>query len=83
MELDRSCSNGFCCGGGGGRMWLEEQSGERINLNRVDEVLESGATTIATACPFCLTMLEDGLKKRNQFGNHYVKDVAEIVASGL
>ncbi|GFE58018.1 (Fe-S)-binding protein [Geobacter sp. AOG1] len=82
LEMERSRSNSFCCGAGGGRMWMEEHSGERINLNRVDEALRSSPDTICTACPYCMTMFEDGLKDR-QAGQTRVRDIAEVVAEGL
>ncbi|RII26782.1 MAG: electron transfer flavoprotein [Geobacter sp.] len=82
LEMERSRNNSFCCGAGGGRMWMEEFSGERINLNRVDEALRQNADTICTACPYCMTMFEDGLKDR-QAGQTKVRDIAEVVAEGL
>ena len=82
LEMERSRNNSFCCGAGGGRMWMEEFSGERINLNRVDEALRQNADTICTACPYCMTMFEDGLKDR-QAGQTRVRDIAEVVAEGL
>jgi Fe-S oxidoreductase len=65
-EMGRSYSRGFCCGGGGGRMWLEETIGERINVNRSREALEAGAEQMAVACPFCMSMFEDGVKLLEQ-----------------
>ena len=82
VEMPRHKRESFCCGAGGGRMWLEEHIGERINQNRVKEAVETGATTIATNCPFCTTMISDGL---NELGieNIQTKDIAEIVADSL
>lgn len=80
-EFPRSRKGAFCCGAGGGRMWQEEQ-GERINLNRVKEALEQGPDTICVSCPYCMTMLEDGLKDL-QAGSVKVRDLAEVVAEGL
>jgi len=63
-------------------MWQEEQSGERINLKRVKEALEQKPDTICVSCPYCMTMLEDGLKDL-QAGNTKVRDLAEVIAEGL
>jgi Fe-S oxidoreductase len=77
-EFGRSGKRSFCCGAGGGRMWMEELIGKRINEERVDEALELGVDTIYTACPFCMTMFEDGLKAREKEEEIAVKDIAEI-----
>ncbi|MCB9637284.1 MAG: (Fe-S)-binding protein [Myxococcales bacterium] len=81
-EMERNRKQSFCCGAGGGRMWLEEHTGERINHNRVKEIVQTGAKTVATNCPFCLTMIRDGL---NDVGAEDVKarDIAEIIADSL
>lgn len=81
-ELGRNREKSFCCGAGGGRMWMEEQLGSRINHNRVDEALRAVPDTICVTCPYCMTMLEDGLKDR-QTGETRVRDIAEVVAEGL
>jgi Fe-S oxidoreductase len=81
-EMERSRENSFCCGAGGGRMWMEEHTGERINLNRVTEALASSPDTICVTCPFCMTMMEDGLKERDG-GKTRVRDIAEVVVEGL
>jgi len=73
----------LCCGGGGGRMWLEETLGSRINHMRTDQLIATGATQIGTACPFCLTMIEDGIKETNREGAARVRDVAELVAQSI
>jgi Fe-S oxidoreductase len=64
VELPRSADKGLCCGAGGGRMFMEEKIGKRINAERVDDILASGAAMTAAACPFCITMLRDGLADR-------------------
>lgn len=63
VELKRNQKNSFCCGAGGGRMWMEESMGTRVNLARLEEVVESKAEVLGTACPFCLIMLGDGVKQ--------------------
>lgn len=83
IEMKRNCSQGFCCGAGGGRMWLEEIRGSRINVNRVEEALETKAKVIASACPYCHTMMGDGLKNKNQENNVQALDVAEILESAV
>lgn len=82
VELERRRDASFCCGAGGGRMWMEEHQGSRINLNRVAEALEMKPDTLCVSCPYCLTMFEDGLKDK-QVVQAKVKDIAEVVAEGL
>jgi Fe-S oxidoreductase len=77
FEMQRTRTEGFCCGAGGARMFMEETLGKRINHERAEEVMATGATHVAAACPFCITMLSDGIKDNN--GNVDVKDIAEIV----
>ena len=77
MEPKRSGEKGFCCGAGGGRMFMEETLGERINNTRAREMLSMKAETVAAACPFCITMLTDGISDSG--GQAAVKDIAEIV----
>jgi Fe-S oxidoreductase len=76
-EMPRNKEKGFCCGAGGARMWMEEEGDQRINVERAKEALGTGASQIATACPFCLTMIQDGVTA--QGGQALVKDVAEIL----
>ena len=76
-EMQRIRDKGFCCGAGGGRMFMEETLGRRINVDRAEEVIASGAATVAAACPFCATMLADGLMDKES--GVVVKDIAEIV----
>jgi Fe-S oxidoreductase len=85
-EMPRNRRTGFCCGAGGGRMWLEEKLGSRVNQNRVDEAaatLGPQGGVVAVGCPFCLTMLKDGAAETGREEKLRVLDVAEIVASGL
>lgn len=79
----RERETGFCCGAGGGRMWLEETVGSRINHLRTDDLVGSGANEIGTACPFCLTMIEDGLKETDREDAAQVRDIAEFVADAI
>ncbi|MDD2897334.1 MAG: (Fe-S)-binding protein [Desulfuromonadaceae bacterium] len=82
VEMQRNHENSFCCGAGGGRMWLEEQQGSRINLNRIEEAMSNHPDTLCVSCPYCLTMFSDGLKDL-QAEQIQVKDIAEVVAEGL
>jgi Fe-S oxidoreductase/nitrate reductase gamma subunit len=82
-EMKNGRYHSRCCGAGGGLMWTEEHLGVRINHMRTDDVLQSGAATVCTACPFCLTMLEDGIKDKGKEEAHRVRDIAEIVADCL
>jgi len=82
-EMKRIKTKGFCCGAGGGRMWMEEHIGERVNVNRAREAIATGVNTVATACPFCMTMLTDGVKGEGQGDKIAVKDIAEIIAEGM
>ena len=79
IEMKRSKTRGLCCGAGGGRMFLEDEEGGRINIERTKEALETGADTIASACPFCMTMLTDGVKHFEKSEEVEVKDIAEII----
>ncbi|HXI55951.1 MAG TPA: (Fe-S)-binding protein [Polyangia bacterium] len=83
IELPRNKEHGFCCGAGGGRMWMEEKIGTRVNHNRVDEVIASGADTVATACPFCTIMLHDGVQDRDAAEKVTVINVSELVAKTM
>ena len=84
-EMNRNRTETFCCGAGGGRMWLEETIGQRINQNRVDEAAQTlgGKGTIATSCPFCLTMIKDGIGETGRSEEMEAKDIAELVAQTL
>jgi len=86
-EMTRCKSNGFCCGAGGARMWMEETIGKRVNMARVEEALELDPDLISTACPFCTTMLSDGIAQKVQSGDLAegqveVLDISEVLARG-
>ena len=83
IELGRKKEHGFCCGGGGGRMWMEESIGTRVNNNRADEILATGAEAVAVACPFCTIMVTDGIKARNAEERVQILDVAEVIAKSI
>lgn len=79
-EMKRCKSNGLCCGAGGAQMWKEEEAGtKRVNLERTEEALKTGAEIIAVNCPFCLTMMEDGLKEKDKQDQVKVYDLAELL----
>lgn len=78
-EMKRSKDKGFCCGAGGGRMWMEEKTGKKVNIERTEEALELKPDIISTACPFCMTMLNDGVKEKGQSDKVKVKDFAELI----
>lgn len=82
-EMDRHHNRSFCCGAGGGRMWMEERLGKHINVARVEEALEKDPQTICVSCPYCMTMFEDGLKDLNAEDRVEVLDVAEVFLRSL
>jgi Fe-S oxidoreductase len=89
-EMPRNQSRSFCCGAGGARMWMEEKIGKRINLERVDEAIDTGADKIVTGCPFCRVMLTDGVTARQnvdepsqQLKDLQVVDVAQMLLAGV
>jgi Fe-S oxidoreductase/nitrate reductase gamma subunit len=82
-EMDKSGRNTFCCGAGGGRMWMEETRGTRINEERTRQVLETGAATVATSCPFCMVMMSDGLAAADGGGGVAAMDISEVLAARI
>lgn len=81
VEMKRCRTTGLCCGAGGAQMFKEPERGRKdINVERAEEALSTGAETIAVACPFCMTMVSDGVKAKNREGNVKVKDLAEMLA---
>ncbi len=83
IEMARHKDRSFCCGAGGGRMWMEEDTGKRINVERVEEAMKKDPRTICLCCPYCLTMFEDGLKAKKADDRVQVLDIAEIVSGAL
>lgn len=83
LEMKRSRSRGLCCGAGGARMFMEEKIGKRINLERTEEAMSLRPEVIASECPFCMTMLSDGVKALDSEERIQVRDIAEILADGL
>lgn len=84
VEMNRCKSKGLCCGAGGAQMFKEEEKGTtRINLERTNEALETGAPIIASACPYCNTMLTDGIKNKEKEDTVQILDIAELVALSL
>lgn len=83
IEMKRKKDKGFCCGAGGARMFMEENVGKRLNIERTEEALALKPDIISTACPFCLTMLTDGVKDKEAADNVAIKDIAELVAEAI
>src|SRR5438132_210633 len=83
VEIERHHKRGFCCGAGGGRMWMEEKIGKRINHARVEQTLRTEAPRVATACPFCLTMFRDGIAAKSAGDQLQVQDLAQFLAESV
>jgi Fe-S oxidoreductase len=86
VEMHRHGKRGFCCGAGGARMWMEERIGKRVNVERTDEALGTGAEIIATSCPYCLIMLDDAVTARRSEGKAdgvVVIDIAQVIADSI
>lgn len=84
VEMKRSKTNGLCCGAGGAQMWKEDEPGDkRINIERIDEALATEASVIAVNCPFCLTMMSDGVKAREKQDTVMVYDLSELIVKNL
>ena len=83
LEMERNKSDSMCCGAGGGRMWIEETQGKRINVERTEQALLLSPTTIGSNCPYCLTMLSDGTKAKEVEDQVKTLDIVEIVERSL
>jgi Fe-S oxidoreductase/nitrate reductase gamma subunit len=83
IEMERSREKGLCCGAGGGHFWMDLKIGDRVNSIRAQEAADTGAQTVATACPFCMQMMEDGVKITNNEEKLDVRDIAEVIAERL
>ena len=83
IEMQRSKKSGFCCGGGGGRFWMEERIGKRISEMRTEQVIQTGANMVASACPYCLQMFEDAIKAKEAAETLKAMDIAELVLASL
>ena len=82
VEMERSRTNGLCCGAGGAQMFKEDEPGDkRINVERTEEALGTGAKIVAANCPFCITMMQDGIKAKDQQENVMVYDLAELIVN--
>jgi Fe-S oxidoreductase len=82
-EMPRHGTESFCCGAGGARMWMEETIGTRINENRTEEAIQTGASTVATGCPFCMTMISDGIAAKGKTDSMQAKDISELVLEAV
>jgi len=83
VEMERNLDKSFCCGAGGARMWMEEDIGERINNARTKQAIAVKADTIAVGCPFCLTMMSDGIKDQQMTETMQAWDLAELVVKAM
>jgi Fe-S oxidoreductase len=81
--MGRCREKGFCCGAGGARMWMEETIGKRVNMDRTNEALGTGADIISTACPFCMIMLDDAVKANGRDEEVSVMDISQVVERSL
>ena len=83
VEMERRRERGFCCGAGGGHMWMEESRGVRVNHLRTDQLLETAADTVGVSCPFCLQMFEEGIESKQAQATTQARDLLEILAESL
>jgi Fe-S oxidoreductase len=83
VEMPRNGTKGMCCGAGGARMWMEENTGKKVNIERSEEAVATGAARIAVACPFCYVMMDDGVKAQGKEETVKVQDIAEILIEAI
>ncbi len=83
IEMPRSGNRAMCCGAGGARFWMEEHTGKKVNVERAEEAVATGASTVAVACPYCLVMIDDGVKEIGRGDDVRVQDIAMILAAAL
>jgi Fe-S oxidoreductase len=83
VEMPRNGTRGLCCGAGGARMWMEEKVGKKVNIERTEEALATGADRIAVACPFCYVMMDDGVKEKGRDEDVKVQDIAELLIEAI
>jgi len=79
VEMKNHHDQSMCCGAGGGRMWMEETIGKRVNITRTEQALDTGASIIAASCPFCMTMMNDGIKSKEKQDTVKIMDIAELM----
>jgi Fe-S oxidoreductase len=83
VEMPRNGTRGLCCGAGGARMWMEEHTGKKVNIERTEEALATGASRIAVACPFCYVMMDDGVKEKQRDEDVRVQDISEVLLDAV
>jgi Fe-S oxidoreductase len=83
VEMSKKGTDSFCCGGGGGQMWMETDPNTRINHRRLNDALEIGAEIVTTACPYCLLMFDDAIRSKGLGDQIQVMDVAEVLVNKL
>ena len=81
--MTRCREKGFCCGAGGARMWMEENIGKRVNMERTDEALGTGADVVSTACPYCMIMLDDAVRANAKEDDVRVLDLSQLVEESM
>ena len=83
IEMKRCRERGFCCGAGGARMWLEESIGKRVNMDRTDEAIGTGADVVSTACPYCMIMLDDAVRANAKEDDVRVLDLSQLLEESM